>query len=385
MIPKNLVSHLFDRLTMLVAVSACVYGLHAEEPGDLLGELDGLQCYSDGGNSVHCLNIKTGETWKVFDRDGGTERGMGGINADGTKLACNDGSNIVVVNLDGTSREVVAERGVVAFFFVGDDGNEWVGYNGDDAVSGGTDGTTWKVRIDAGTNEPIESTREKVLDRQWTGGISNGGRYIGETYRGCLMKNLQTGEQIDLRSAVVGTQCCWGRICPEDKPRILTTPGTGHDKIAVFEWDEASGGGSKLWEHDAAFSRWSGTDDDYCVAHYDRHDGHAASELHLIRIGIDGAATETASLGVKGFVGGPWIGTLSDNNIRERGTGRISGGVRLADHSRSVHILAPVPGSRGFGGLLLRPDGTVLQASIHRSVPCPGHGVYFELASDPTR
>ncbi len=363
-----------------IAAPACAAS--AADPSDLLGDRDGLQCFHDGGNSVHCLNIKTGETWKVFNRDGGVERGMGGINSSGTKLACNDGSAIVVVNLDGTNREAVAEKGVVAFFFVGDDGNDWVGYNGDEAVSGGTDGTTWKVRIDPRTNTPIESTREKVLDRQWTGGISNGGTYIGETYRGCLMKNLQTGEQIDLRSAVVDAQCCWGRICPEDKPRILTTPGTGHDKIAVFEWDEASGGGSKLWEHDAAFSRWSGTDDDYCVAHYDRHDGHAASELHLIRIGIDGGATETASLGVKGFVGGPWIGTLSDNNIRERGTGRTSGSIRLANRSRSVHILAPV---RGLGGLLLRPDGTVLDASIHRSVPCPGHGVYFRIARDPTR
>ncbi len=378
--PNNVVSHLFHRMAVLVSVAAAVCGLSAAEPADLLGELDGLQCYSDGGNSVHCLNIRTGETWKVFDRDGGTERGMGGINADGTKLVCNDGKKIVAINLDGTNEETVADQGVCGFFFLGGDGMEWVGYNGEDGVSGGTSGSTWKVRIDEETNRPIESTREKVLDEQWTAGISNGGTYIGESYRGCLMKNLETGAQIDLKSEVVGTQTCWGQVNPENKPRILCTPGTGHDRIAIYEWDDPNDGGGKLWEHNAGFSRWSSTNEDYCVAHYHRGDGHSGSELFLIKIGLDGEETEEASLGVNGYVGGPWIGTLGGTGVDEGRRSLRGESLRPAEKPAALSLPRLFHGSRNARrGPLFRIDGKALSRVLSSDMPTQS-GIFLQVS-----
>ena len=381
---SRLVTHLHAVPTLIVcALALSVFGA---EPAELLGDYDGLQCYHDGSSDVFCLNIKTGRTWKVLSRTAGVARGMGSISADGTKFVCNDGTGIVAVNLDGTNKKVVAQTGVIGYFFLDEDGNEWIGYNGEGKVSSGTSGTTWKVRIDGETNEPIESTRQKILDEQYTCGISNGGTYIGETYAGCLMKNLETGQSVNLVDKLIGKQCCWGQICPEDKPRILCTPSVVHDRIALYEWDEQNNKVTELWDHDAGFSRWSTTNDDFCVAHFDRHDGFSAKTMYLIQIGVDGKQTQSASLGIKGFVGGPWIGTLGGVGTKSRQS--LQSVKRehfsLIRETTCTHGRGLARRNRELRGTLFRIDGKMLSKTPVSSVRSES-GIYLSVPQKEVR
>ena len=72
----------------------------------LVGTNDVLQCYHIGTTHVRCRNLRTGEDWRVCERENNThEKWAGSINQDGAKLVLEDGKHVAVVNLDGSQTD----------------------------------------------------------------------------------------------------------------------------------------------------------------------------------------------------------------------------------------------------------------------------------------
>jgi len=202
---------------------------------DLLGDRVALQCYADG-RDVRCHNLQAGDDWKVFTRSAATsESWPGSINRDGAKLACVDGDEGCVVNLDGTHHQIVTDTISWSQCFYRDgNGDDWIVYI-KGKVNKGQSGETWKVKIDRETNAPIEATRAKIVDYQYHGGITGNGRYLGTTYRHAYIYNIETGtKSVHLN----GSQNCVGTINAGNEPWLFYEKEPTHHDVVVSEWGD---------------------------------------------------------------------------------------------------------------------------------------------------
>ena len=280
---------------------------------ELLGGRRALQCYHNDSNAVFCKDLLSGETWKVLSRKPDTwGRWCGTINRDGTKLTCNDGSVPIVVNLDGTNKEDIAVQGMNCHFWRDNDGNDWVVYTGENENKNRA-GTTWKVRVDGSTNKPVESTRTKIADIQFSCGFNGSGVYLGESYGTSLIKNVVTGKQSpDFND----TRNCVGSMHPGDKPWIMFEESPAHDRVGIFEWNESDNSARRIWrlEKESIFGHWSTNNENYCVILNNQHYAHNSAPLDLVRLSVDTSDTGDndgswvmAPMGINGMVGGPWV------------------------------------------------------------------------------
>ncbi len=286
---------------------------HAQTLAELLDGRRALQCYHNDTNVLYCKDLLSGETWEVFTRAPDTwETQVATINREGTKLTCTDGHAPVVINLDGTNKQVVAPEGTNQHFWRDDEGYDWVVYTGENEHKNRA-GTTWKVRIDGSTNVPVESTRTKIADIQFSCGFNGSGVYLGESYGTSIIKNIVTGEQSpDFND----TRNCVGSMHPGDKPWIMFEESPAHDRVGIFEWNEAEDTTRRIWrlEKDSIFGLWSPNDENYCVILNDRHNAQNNAPLDLVKLSVDTSGTgdndgswEMAPMGISGMVGGPWV------------------------------------------------------------------------------
>ena len=314
--------HLFRTVAAAWLLSAVFSTIHALTPADttdaltlddLLNGRRALQCYHNNTNVVYCKDLLSGETWEVFTRAENTwEKWCGTINRDGTKLTCNDGSVPIVINLDGTNKEPVAPVGTNCHFWRDESSEDWVVYTGENE-SKNRAGTTWKVRIDKTTNKPVESTREKIADIQFSCGLNGSGVYLGESYGTAIIKNLVTGKQSpDFND----TRNCVGTMHPGDKPWIMFEESPAHDMVGIFAWNESNNSARRIWrlEKDSIFGNWSPNNEHFGVILKNRHRAEYNGALFLVAISVDTSgdgdndgSSRIAPMGISGMVGGPWV------------------------------------------------------------------------------
>ena len=306
-------NHLFRKVTAGCFLSALVIPLSAQTMAELLNGRRALQCYHNDSDAVFCKDLLSGETWEVFSREPDTwERWCGTLNRDGIKLTCNDGSVPIVINLDGTSKQVVAPVGTNCHFWRDESGEDWVVYTAENEAKNRV-GTTWKVRIDKLTNKPVESSRTKIADIQFSCGLNGSGVYLGESYGTAIIKNLVTGEQSpDFND----TRNCVGTMHPGDKPWIMFEESPVHDRVGIFEWDESTGSARRIWrfEKENVFGLWSPNDENFCAILNNGENAAKKGELDLVKLWVNVSDTgdndgswESAPMGISGYVGGPWI------------------------------------------------------------------------------
>ena len=300
---------------------------------ELLNGRRALQCYYNDSNDVYCKELLSGETWKVFSREPDTwERWCGTINCDGTRLTCNDGSVPIVINLDGTNKQAVAPVGTNCHFWRDGSGEDWVVYTAENEAKNRV-GTTWKVRIDKLTNKPVESTRVKIADIQFSSGLNGSGVYLGEAYGTAIIKNLVTGEQSpDFND----TRNCVGTMHPGDKPWIMFEESPAHDRVGIFEWNETTGSARRIWrfEKEDVFGLWSPNNENFGLILNNGESAAQRGSLDLVRIVVDTSDTgdndgswQIAPMGIVGVLGGPWI---------ERKTGTIQPAVPYGTHGNRL-------------------------------------------------
>ncbi len=304
------------------------YADEALTVADLLNGRRALQCFHNGTNVVYCKDLLSGETREVFTRAEETwEKWCGTINRDGTKLTCNDGSVPIVINLDGSNKEAIAPVGTNCHFRRDESSEDWVVYTGENE-SKNRAGTTWKVRIDKTTNEPVESTRTKIADIQFSCGFNGSGVYLGESYGTSIIMNVETGEQSpDFND----TRNCVGTMHPGDKPWIMFEESPAHDMVGIFAWNESDNSARRIWrlEKDSIFGNWSPNNENFGVILKNRHRAEYNGALFLVGISVDTSgdgdndgSSRIAPMEISGMVGGPWVeqGMVNcDNVFRHRG------------------------------------------------------------------
>ncbi len=319
---------------------------HAQTAAELLNGRKALQCYHNDTNVVYCKELLSGQTWKVFTRAEGTwEPWCGTINRDGTKLTCNDGSVPIVINLDGTRKEPLAPEGTNCHFWRDSDGSDWVVYTPESEQKNRV-GTTWKVRIDHTTNKPVEATRTKIADIQFSCGLNGSGVYLGESYGTAIIKNLMTGEQSpDFND----TRNCVGTMHPGDKPWIMFEESPVHDRVGIFEWNESAGSARRIWrlEKPDVFGLWSPNNEHFGVILNNGNNAAYKGSLDLIRIAVDTSgdsdndgAWQIAPMGIIGMVGGPWVeretGVINTRILNSFREGRLQREKPVTVHLKST-------------------------------------------------
>jgi hypothetical protein len=308
-------THRFGYVLASAAAALAAFALAASDAPaaslkDLLDGKTALQAYSRG-LEVRVRNLATGADRKVFTRSGPTvEAWAGGINHDGTKLCCMDGRRLCVVNLDGSDHRFVAPQEAGAGYFWRDpSGRDWVVYIGE-KENKSQKGTTWRVRIDAATNRPVESTREKIADQQYSAGLGGSGVYLFESYGKSFILNLKTGtKSVHLNS----TQNCVGSAHPGGKPWMMYEESPAHHDVVISEWNEATDSARYIWRyHEPAsevFGKWSTTDDRFATITKE------GEKRYLVRLEVDTrgdgdneGSWEEAPMGLDSHIGGVWIG-----------------------------------------------------------------------------
>jgi len=293
----------------LVTVFVMTAHASAASIEDLLDGRSAMQAYQDG-DDVRVRDLATGKDWTLFTRAASTpEPWTGGINRDGTKLCCTDGDRVCVVDLDGSNHQrVTPAGGSNGYFWRDDQGNDWVVYTGEPEHKDQS-GTTWRVRIDAKTNKPIESSRRKIADQQYSAGLGGSGVYLFESYGKSYILNVKTGaKSVHLNDA----QNCVGSANPGDQPWMMYEESPAHHEVVISEWNEDANAARYIWRYHhkpgQVFARWSTTDNRYATI-------SKAGKLFLVRLRVDtrgdgdntGSWTE-AAMGISHYVGGVWIG-----------------------------------------------------------------------------
>jgi len=301
----------------LAALLPFVTASHASDLRHLLGDKTAIQCY-ESGNDVRCRELSTGRDWKVFSRKGRTyENWAGSLNRDGTKLAVMDGTQRVVINLDGTRRQEITRPGGAGSGLLWRDtrGADWVYYIGE-PINKSQTGTTWRVQIDRGTNAPVESTREKLVDFQFHGGVNGSGRFLGTTFRNAYVYDVTKKKR---SRPLVETQTCVSTMNPGPEPRMFYELDPSHHTIVISEWNKRTDTSRHIWRyHDGRseiFGQWSSTDPGYAVIQ--KGD---SEELWLVKLQVDTRGSgdnsgryEQAPMGISHYVGRLWVSEHRDD------------------------------------------------------------------------
>jgi len=295
----------------LAALLSYVAAAHASDLRHLLGAKTAIQCY-ENGNDVRCRELSTGRDRKVFTRKARTyENWAGSLNRDGTKLTVMDGTQLVVINLDGSRRQEITAPGGAGSGLLWRDkqGDDWVYYIGE-PINKSQTGTTWRVRIDRGSNAPVESTREKLADFQFHGGVNGSGRFLGTTFRNAYVYDVATRKR---SGPLVETQTCVSTMNPGPEPRMFYELDPSHHTIVISEWNERANTSRHIWRyHDGRseiFGQWSSTDPGYAVIQKGNKE-----ELWLVKLQVDTRGSgdntghyEQAPMGISHYVGRLWV------------------------------------------------------------------------------
>ena len=300
-------------LTAALSVGSVALGASVSS---LLDGKDALQCYRTSGSKiVRCRNLRTGEDWKVFT-SASDPTWMGAINRDGTKLTTVENKRIVVVNLDGSHKRTLTSSDTDnASFWRDSSGRDWVIYNGELGSKYSLNGSTWRVRIDPVTNQPEESTREKILNKHFDSGMTGDGRYVGRTYAESRLYDLQSGV---MSPHLNGSQNCVASVNPGDKPWMMYEKEPAHHDVVISEWRRSDNSARYIWQYHygsgEVFGLWSCSDNRYAMM-------RKGSQLYLVKLQVDtsGSGNNTGSYqeagtGVPNYVGRLWVGTLDATN-----------------------------------------------------------------------
>jgi hypothetical protein len=295
--------------------------LFAATVADILGTRNALQCYMSGLD-IRCRDLLTGDDWKVTERvKPAKQHWTGSINADGAKLVFEDDRWVCVINLDRSDRHYVAgPRMTNGHFWRDQSGNDWVVYSGEEE-SFRQAGTTWKVQIDAVTNEAIDSSRTLMLGEQYTCGLSNSGTYLGDVFTHAYLYTMSTAKKSTVLYDTTSwwePKCYYGSVHPGDKPQLMFSIDRGLHTIVIAQWQETTNTRRFIWQYSypsgAAWALWSSTDPAIASLVKDRR-------LYLLSITPDmsGSANTTgsyteAATGLSfasdtALVGRPWVGT----------------------------------------------------------------------------
>ncbi len=286
----------------------------AADLSQLLGSNDALQCYHSNGY-IRCKNLKSGEDWRICKHRESREAWPGSINRDAEKLTCENGMQVIVVNLDGGNLKTVApENTSNAHFWRDENGDDWVVYTGLEVNDRST--PTWMVKIDRETNEAIESTRKQIADVQYSCGLNGSGKYLGEAWPRVLIMEMETGRV----SSPTGP--CMGSIHPGDKPWMMHEEDAQHKSAMVNAWDPATDTWQRVWysgKGDGLICQWSSTNERYATFLRATNPNRIA-QIDLGYLTFDTSGTdnndgshETASMGIEGgMIGGVWVGTLEE-------------------------------------------------------------------------
>jgi hypothetical protein len=302
----------------------CSRGSHsvgAATVTDIIGTRHALQCYYTN-LEVRCRDLKTGEDWKVFERAASTRQlWQGSINADGTKLVCEDGRMVCVIDLDGSNRsEVTGLQTANGRFWRDSLGNDWVVYSGEEEIFRQA-GSTWMVRIDAATNAALDSTRTLLAGEQYSCGRNASGEFLGEVYANSYILNLRTG----VKSTVLydttrwyEPPCTYGSLYPGAKPWLMFSVDTTLAAIVISQWLPANNTARIVWRYDSpstrAWAQWSVTDPGVCAIVKGTQlllaaiTADTSGTTHNQGSHVEAAAGITFTAGSGGIIGGPWVG-----------------------------------------------------------------------------
>jgi hypothetical protein len=328
-----------NRRVFLNAAIGAVFciGANAASISDLVGTDDVYQVARDG-RDLYVLDCRADQSRKVCTAPT-TLDWNGGPNKNATKICSMAGNRAYVVDWDGSNMQPVTPSGTDNGHFWGD---EWIVYTGEKENKSGA-GTTWKVRIDGATNKPIESTRVKIANGQYSGAMNGSGEFLAESYGKAYMYQISTGTK---SPPFNDSQNCVGSPHPGNKPQMMFNRDPGHKAMVIGEWNVSANTTRIIWTYSGTevFGEWSANHENFCIING-----------KLVRISDKRSASLNMTIG---RVGGPWVGR------RQATSANISAPMQL-----SVREHSPQPGSAIFD--VLGRAGAGFGAATRRLVAAP--------------